>query len=61
MNVAQLTALGAWAGVAVSALVGVFVYGRLTEKVSGHDLRIGKLESKSDDHGERIAKLEGRR
>lgn len=61
MNVAQLTALGAWAGVAVSALVGVFVYGRLTEKVSGHELRIDKLETKVDDHGERISRLEARR
>ena len=45
----------------VQAVVAVFVYGRLTERVAGHSDRIENLEHKVDDHGERIGRLEGGR
>lgn len=53
------SAIGSWASFAATLIVGAFVYGRLTEKVSGHTNRIEKLEDKVDSHGTRIARLEG--
>lgn len=49
------------ATIVVQLLVGAYVYGRLTEKVVGHEKRIGKLEDRAEDHGERIARLEAGR
>jgi len=61
MNAMTVAAFGSWAGVLVSVLIGVFVYGKLTEKVNSHDPRISALEIAKDDHGQRIARLEGER
>lgn len=59
MQTLDWSALGSWLSLASTLIVGVFVYGRLTEKVNGHDKRIEKLEDKVDAHGSRIAHLEG--
>jgi len=58
-----------WLPVIVSAVInlviGIYVYGRLTERVSGHAREILELKGKDEaqdrilsDHGERIARLE---
>jgi hypothetical protein len=55
------SAIGSWLSFGATLFVGAFVYGRLTEKVSGHEHRIEKLEDAKDDHSQRIAKLEAKR
>jgi len=42
-------------------LIGAYVYGRLTERVSGLTTRVNDLDSKVDNHTERIIVLEERR
>ncbi len=61
MNHLDWSAIGSWLSFGASIFVGAFVYGRLTEKVSGHDRRIAKLEDAKEDHAERIAKLEAQK
>lgn len=51
------SAIGSWASFFASIVVGAFVYGRLTEKVAGHDNRILKLETDSQQHDREIVKI----
>ena len=44
------TALGTWATFFATCAIGAFVYGRLTEKVAGHEARIVKLEAGHENH-----------
>lgn len=53
-------------GVLVQLVVAAYVYGRLTEKTTGHSSRLDALDHEQGqqwvqigDHGQRIAKIEG--
>lgn len=55
----------AWGPTIVAALVAVFTYGRLTQRVDQgekrldkHDTRFEKVDDKLEEHGEKIGKIE---
>lgn len=52
--------LAMWAPALVSAVAAIYVYGRLTEKVSGHDKRLDKVETHVEENALAIARLDGR-
>lgn len=45
--------------IVVQAVIAVFVYGRLTERVAGHGKRIETLEGTSNRHEGEIGELRG--
>ena len=45
----------------VQAIIAVYVYGRLTERVNSHGRRLKVVETKVDNHETRISHLEGSR
>lgn len=50
--------LATWLPAVVSGIAAIYVYGRLTEKVSSHDKRLDKVEERVEGHGLAIAHLE---
>lgn len=65
-DLAALAALGLTAIIQLG--IGAYVYGKLTQRVSGHDERLDRVDERLDNHGERllrhgerIAALEGQK
>lgn len=54
------TIIAAGIGVLINLATAAYVYGKLTQSVSGHEKRLDAHSLRLDDHGERISTLEGR-
>jgi len=54
------SAIGSWAGVGVTLLVGAYIHGKLAQSVVDHHRRLDKAEENIEDHETRISVLEGR-
>ena len=57
--VAVISAIGAIGAVIAHLLIAVWYYGRLTQKVEGHEARICTHDAQLLDHEQRISRLEG--
>lgn len=59
-----MTPLAAWGPTFVGAVVAIFTYGRLTQRVDQgekrmdkHDSRFDRVDEKLEEHGEKISSL----